>query len=68
MEIRIILDDHVARNAGEKARAAGISLEQAVSTYIHRIAEGTEPVENEFLPDGKPGRRTLRQQIYRLGA
>ena len=65
MEIRITVDENVARLAREKTQAAGISLEQAVTTYVRRVAEGTEPVENELLPDGTLRRRTLREQIYR---
>jgi len=65
MEIRIAVDAEVGRRAGNKAEAVGISIEQAISAYVQRIADGTEPLENEFLPDGTLMRRTLRQQIYR---
>jgi hypothetical protein len=62
------LDDEVALCAQKKAQSAGLTLEQAIATYVLRIAEGTEPVENEISKDGTPQRRTLRQQIYRVGA
>jgi hypothetical protein len=67
MEIRITISEDVGRCAGEKAEAVGISLEQAIAAYVHRIADRTELLENDLLPDGTPMRRTLRQQIYRLG-
>jgi len=67
MEIRIIVNEEIMRCVAEKAMAVGITLEQAITTYLARIAEGTEPLENEFLPDGTLRRRTLRQQIYRFG-
>jgi antitoxin component of RelBE/YafQ-DinJ toxin-antitoxin module len=65
MEIRVNVSDEVARSAAEKARAVGLTVEQAIATYLWRVAEGTEPLENELGPDGIPVRRTLRQQIYR---
>ncbi len=65
MEIRLTLDDEVARRVQEKAQSVGITIEQAIATYLWRIAEDTGPLENELLPDGTPKRRTLRQQIYR---
>jgi hypothetical protein len=68
MEIRITVSENVGRCAGEKAEAVGISLEQAIAASVQRIADGTEPLENDLLPDGTPMRRTLRQQIYRIDA
>jgi hypothetical protein len=68
MEIRVTVSEDVNRFAREKAEAVGISLEQAISAYVQRIADGTELLENDLLPDGTPMRRTLRQQIYRTGA
>jgi hypothetical protein len=68
MEIRINVSEEAGRRAGKLAGAAGISLEQALAAYVQRIADGTEPIENDLLPDGAPLRRTLRQQIYRFGA
>jgi hypothetical protein len=65
MEIRLVIDEEIARRAEEKAKAVGISLEQAISTYVWRIAEGTETLQNELLPNGTPRRRTLREQTYR---
>lgn len=64
MEIRVAVYKEVAKQATERAPAAGISLEQAMTTYIRRVAEGSE-FENELLPDGTLRRRTLREQIYR---
>jgi hypothetical protein len=68
MELRVTLDDEVVLCAQEKAQAVGLTLEQAIATYVCRIAEGTEPLENELSPDGTPMRRTLRQQMYRIGS
>ena len=62
------LDDEVALRAQEKAQSVGLTLEQAVATYVRRIADDTEPLENEIFPDVTSQRRTLRQQIYRIGA
>jgi hypothetical protein len=67
MELRMTLNDEVALRAEQKAHSVGVTLEQAIATYVLRIAEGTEPLENELSPDGTPLRRTLRQQTYRLG-
>jgi hypothetical protein len=68
MELRMTLDDYVAQCARKKAQSVGLTLEQAIATYVWRIAEDTEPLENEISPDGTPQRRTLRQQTYRVGA
>ena len=68
MQIRIELDENVVRCAGEKAQAIGISLEQAVASYIQRISDGTETLEDDLLAGGSPMGPTLRQQIYRLSA
>jgi antitoxin component of RelBE/YafQ-DinJ toxin-antitoxin module len=68
MEIQITVNENVGRLAAEKAEAMGISLERAIAAYLQRVAEGTEPIEDELLLDGTPMRRALRQQIYRLGA
>jgi antitoxin component of RelBE/YafQ-DinJ toxin-antitoxin module len=68
MELRVTLDDEVTLCAQEKAQSVGLTLEQAIATYIWRIAEDTEPLENDLSPDGTPLRRTLRQQTYRVGA
>jgi len=61
MELRLTLDDEVARLAEQKALSVGITLEQAVWTYLWRFAEGTELLENELGPDG-----TFREQMYRF--
>jgi hypothetical protein len=68
MEILFMIEDEIVLSAREKAQAAGQTVEQAISTYLQRIAEGPEPLENELSPDGVPMRRTLRQQLYRMGA
>ena len=67
MNLFLDLDDEVVQIARDKCMAANISLEKAIEAYVTRVAEGAEPVENEFLPDGALKRRTLRQQIYRAG-
>jgi hypothetical protein len=66
MEIQISVYEDVGRRAEAKAGAVGISLAQAISAYVQRIADGTEQLENDLLPDGTPMRRGIRQQIYRL--
>jgi hypothetical protein len=68
MEIRITVSEDAGRCAGEKAEAVGISPDQAIAVSVQRIADGTETLENDLLPDGTRMRRTLRQQIYRVGA
>ena len=66
MEIQIDVDDEVIRIAREKASEVGLTLERVIEAYLRRIAEDTEPVTNEFLPDGTLRSRALREQIYRL--
>ena len=66
MDIRITVSEDAGRRAGGKAEAVDLSLEQAIAAYVQRIADGTEPLENDLLPDGSLARRTLRQQIYRF--
>jgi antitoxin component of RelBE/YafQ-DinJ toxin-antitoxin module len=68
MELRMTLEDEVALRARKKAQSVGLTLEQAIATYVWRIADDTEPLENEICPDGTLRRRTLRQQTYRVGA
>ena len=68
MEIRITIGDEVVIGATEKAQAVGLTIEQVLATHLRRIADGSESLDNELLPDGTPMRQTLRQQIYRLGA
>ena len=68
MEIQISIEDEIVSSVTEKAQAVGLTIEQTIETYLRRVAEGSEPLENELLPDGVPMRRTLRQQIYRLSA
>jgi hypothetical protein len=66
MEVRITADDGVVTRAREAFSEIGLALEQALSAYVFRVAEGTEPIMNEFLPDGTLRRRTIREQTYRL--
>ena len=65
MHIQITIDDEIAHSAQGKVQAVGITLEQALTVYLTRVAEGTEPIANEFAPDGTFKLRTYRQQIYR---
>jgi hypothetical protein len=67
MEIRVTAEDDVVQRAREAVADVGLTLEQALFAYVFRIAEGTEPIENEFLPDGTLRRRTIRDQTYRMG-
>jgi antitoxin component of RelBE/YafQ-DinJ toxin-antitoxin module len=68
MEIRITIEDEIVIRATEEARAVGLTIEQVIATYLLRIAEGSESLDDELLPDGASMRRTLRRQIYRMGA
>jgi hypothetical protein len=67
MEITVTVADEVAGKARKATAAVGLTIEQAVFAYVTRLAEGAEPVANEFLPDGTLRRRTLREQLYRHG-
>ncbi|MGA3082078.1 MAG: hypothetical protein ABSD44_11925 [Terracidiphilus sp.] len=58
----------MALRAQKKAQSVGLTLEQAIATYVWRVAEGTEPLEDETSQNGTPERRTLRKQTYRVGA
>jgi len=68
MDIRVTLEDEIVISARKKAQAVGLALDQVIATYVCRIADGSESLENELLPDGELVQRTLRQQIYRMGA
>jgi hypothetical protein len=68
IEIQFTVNEDFGRLAEAEAGAVGISLVQAITAYVQRIADGTELLEDDLLPDGTPMRRGLRQQIYRLGA
>jgi hypothetical protein len=67
MEITVTAEDDVVERAREAFGAIGLTLEQALFAYVFRVAEGTEPIMNEFLPDGTLRWRTLREQTYRMG-
>jgi hypothetical protein len=67
MEIQVKAEDDVVDRARKAVAGVGLTLEQALFAYVFRVAEGTEPIMNEFLPDGTLRRRTLREQTYRLG-
>jgi hypothetical protein len=67
METRVEAEDDVYSEAREAVAGVGLTLEEALFAYVFRIAEGTEPVANEFLPNGTLRRRTVREQIYREG-
>ena len=67
MEIRVTAEDDVVDRALEAVAGVGLTLEEALFAYMFRVAEGTEPIMNEFLPDGTLRRRTIREQTYRLG-
>ena len=60
-------EDDVVQRARNAVADVGLTLEEALFAYVFRIAEGTEPVANEFLPDGTLRRRTIRDQTYRMG-
>ena len=68
MEIRTTVGEDAGKRAEEMAQAIGASLEEVIAAYVHRIADGTEPLQDDLSPDGTPRPRTLRQQMYRFGA
>ena len=61
MNIAISVEDQLAERARQSAAEMGETLEQAIEDYVRELAEKPERVG---LP---PGRRTLREQIYRFG-
>jgi hypothetical protein len=61
MNIVISVEDQVAERARQSAAEMGETLEQAVEDYIRELAEKPERV------GAVPGRRTLRERIYRIG-
>jgi hypothetical protein len=61
MNITISIEDEVADQARKRLAKMGETLEQALEEYIRTIADS--PVRSELLPR----RRTLREQIYRIG-
>lgn len=61
MDITVSIKDQVVERARRSVAAMGETLEQAVEDYIMELAakpEGVGPA---------PGRRTLRERIYRIG-
>jgi antitoxin component of RelBE/YafQ-DinJ toxin-antitoxin module len=67
MEIWVNVEDEIVISATEKAESVGLTIEQLIAAYLRRIADGSEPIDDEISMDGGPVRRTLRQQIYRMG-
>ncbi|MGP8185910.1 MAG: ribbon-helix-helix protein, CopG family [Terracidiphilus sp.] len=60
MNISVSIDDQLAERARKNAGEMGETLEQAIEDYIRELAEKPERVG---LP---PGRRTLRERMYRF--
>jgi hypothetical protein len=61
MNIALSVEEQVAQRARRRAAEMGETLEQSIEDYIKELAEKPERVG---LP---PGRKTIRDQIYRLG-
>ena len=61
MGIVISVEDQVAERARQSAAEMGETLEQALEDYVRELAD--KPARSELYPK----RRTLREQIYRLG-
>ena len=61
MNITLSVDDQIAERARHNAADMGETLEQALEDYIKELAEKPERVGMA------PKRRTLREEIYRLG-
>ena len=61
MNITVSIEDQVAERARERAGEMGETLEQSLESYIRELAD--KPVRSELLPE----RRTLREEIYRMG-
>ena len=59
MNITLSIEEQVIVRARQKAAEMGETLEQSIEDYIKELAEKPERVG---LP---PGRRTVREQIYR---
>jgi antitoxin component of RelBE/YafQ-DinJ toxin-antitoxin module len=65
MQLTINVDQEILDRAEQALRKEGVTTEQAITTYLWRIAHGEEPVDTNLNPDGTPRPRTLRQQTYR---
>jgi len=61
MNITLSVEDQVAGRARQRASDIRMALEQAVEDYVRESAD--KPERSELLPR----RRTVREQIYRLG-
>jgi post-segregation antitoxin (ccd killing protein) len=61
MNIIVSVEDQVAERARQSAVEMGETLEQALEDYIRILAE--KPVR----VGAAPKRRTLREEIYRIG-
>jgi post-segregation antitoxin (ccd killing protein) len=61
MNITLSVEDQVVERARLNAVDMGDTLEQALEDFIKELAEKPERVGTA------PGRRTLREKIYRIG-
>lgn len=61
MNITLSVEDQVAESARQSAAQMGETLEQALEDYVRELAE--KPARVGVVPK----RRTLREEIYRLG-
>ena len=61
MKITLSGEDQIAERARQSAAEKGETLEQALEDYVRELAE--KPARAGVVPK----RRTLREEIYRLG-
>jgi antitoxin component of RelBE/YafQ-DinJ toxin-antitoxin module len=66
MTFTVEIEDDAFRAAEEALHSAGVTPEQAITTYFWRITHNEEPVDTNLRPDRSPMPRTLRQQLYRF--
>ncbi len=61
MDITLSVEDQVTERARQSAAEMGETLEQALEDYVRVLADKPKRAA------GTPKRRTLREEIYRLG-
>jgi antitoxin component of RelBE/YafQ-DinJ toxin-antitoxin module len=66
MTFTVEIEEEIFRAAERVFRSEGITPEQAIATYLWRIAHNEEPVDTNLHLDGAPMPRTVRQQLYRF--
>jgi len=66
MTFTVEIEEEVFRAAEGVLHCAGVTPDQAITSYFWRIAHKEEPVDTDLRPDRTPMPRTLRQQLYRF--